>query len=323
MTNVIGIDVGKRQLDIDWLGTPITYKNDQQGINCLVKKLSELQDKQQLSLAICEATGGYERGFSQACHQAKLPIHVAHANKVRHFAKCQGLLAKTDKIDARVLSDYGRLLNPFPDRVYLSESGEKVACLLKRREQLLSDKLKEENRLDKWLDEANKQSINDHIAWLDQEIKKIEAGLKEMEQSDDIKEAHTLLTSIPAIGDLMAHYLIAYLPELGILSHKQVSALGGVAPFNQDSGSIRGKRSIQGGRAHLRRRLYMSAISAIRCNPDLKTFYTRLKAKGKCTKVAIIAVIHKLLMMANSVLRRREPWSKEYKMRRESVTVSG
>lgn len=312
MKQYIGVDVSKARLDVDWRGETKSYKNSKLEINQLIKKLKALQKSDQLALVICEATGGYEQKVVRACHEAKLPIHMAHANKVRYFAKSQGLLAKTDKLDAQVLSNYGRLLQPKADVLLLNENTEKIGELLKRRDQLQADKKRETNRLDKITSNDIKLSINDHVKWLDKKIKEIEKKLLLLKQADDVVVTHELLTSIPAIGDISAYYLLSYLPEIGKVSHKALAALVGVAPFNRDSGNSQGKRFIKGGRSRLRQVLYMASITAIRCNTPLKAFYTRLRNNGKSVKVALIAVIRKLITMINSVMRRQTPWEKEY-----------
>jgi len=312
MKHYIGIDVSKTRLDVDWLGKPKAYDNEKSAIKKLIAALSRLTEKGELSLVICEATGGYEKKIVYACHEAGIPVHVAHANKVRYFAKSKGLLAKTDNIDAAVLTDYGRLLKPAADILHLNKITEKIGEKLKRREQLQADRKREKNRLDKELSKDFQKSIKDHISWLDKEIKQLDKDLKELKQHEEVKVNHDLLTSIPSVGDLVAHYILAYLPEIGKLSHKALSALVGVAPFNNDSGKGQGKRFIQGGRSRLRQVLYMSGITAITFNKDLKVFYERLKAQGKPTKVAIIAVVRKLLTMANSVIKRQKPWEIEY-----------
>ena len=285
MKQYIGIDVSKAMMDIDWCGKPVSYENDKLGISRLIRKLKSLRTKDRLELVICEATGGYEQKVVLACHKAQLPIHVAHANKVRYFAKSQGLLAKTDKLDARVLSDYGHLLQPKADSLLLNKSTEKIAELLKRREQLQADKKRENNREDKIVSTDIKHSIDEHVKWLDKKLKEIDKKLLLLKQDADVNFEHNLLTSIPAIGDISAYYLLSCLPEIGKISHKALAALVGVAPFNRDSGNSQGKRFIKGGRSKLRQVLYMVAISAIRCNAPLKTFYTRLRKNGKPVKI--------------------------------------
>jgi transposase len=312
MKYYIGIDVSKQCLDVDFCGKASSYSNDEIQIKQLILDLQVLQRGDQLALVICEATGGYEQKIVRACHEAKVPIHVAHANKVRHYAKSQGLLAKTDKIDAQVLSDYGCSSKLKADTLLLTENTEKIRELLKRREQLQADKKRENNRLDKITNTDISNSINEHVDWLDKKIKEIEKKLSCLENAEEVKKPYELLTSIPAIGKLTAHYLLSYLPEIGKLSNKALAALVGVAPYNNDSGKNKGKRFIKGGRSCLRQVLYMSAITAIRHHPDLKSFYFRLRDAGKATKVAITAVIRKLVGMANSVMRRQVMWQEKY-----------
>lgn len=308
----IGVDVSKAYLDIDYCGEAKSYGNNPAEIKQLIGKLKKLEKANQLALVICEASGGYEQRFVRACHEAQLPIHVAHANKVRHFAKSQGLLAKTDKIDARVLSDYGRLLKPKADSLQLNKEAENIREILKRREQLYADKQREKNRLDKISSTEILKSMKDHIDWLDKEMKELDKKLAVLKKADGIRTEHELLTSIPGIGDLVAHYLMAYLPETGKLSHKALAALVGVAPYNNDSGYSQGKRFIQGGRSGVRRVLYMSAIVSIRHNCHLKAFYQRLRAAGKPSKIAITAVLRKLVTIINSVIQRQSPWQENY-----------
>ena len=207
MKYYIGIDVSKPRLDVDWCGKAKAYDNNKSDIQKLIQKLKALKTKDQLALVICEATGGYEQKMVRACHDADLPVHVAHANKVRYFAKSKGLLSKTDKLDARVLSDYARLLLPKADKLLLSKNTKKISELLKRREQLQTDKKRETNRLDKITSADIKKSIDEHIKWLDKKIKGIGKKLELLKQSDDVKKSHDLLTSIPAIGDITAYYL--------------------------------------------------------------------------------------------------------------------
>lgn len=304
----IGVDISKPRLDIDWKGKPINYENNEDGIKKFIERLKELNGKNELSSVVLEASGGYEKNLVNMCHKNDLPVHVAHANKVRAFAKSKGILAKTDALDAAVLSEYGSLMMIESDKLLLSESAEKIRLLLSRREQLMNDRQREKNRLDKINNTDIKNSVDSHIKWLTDEIKNIDQQLKQLSQKSDVKAKHDLLISVPSIGNLVANYLIANLPELGLLCHKAIAALVGVAPYNRDSGSFNGKRFIQGGRRELRRVLYMSAISSVRFNPDMKVFYTRLREAGKPAKVALIAVIRKLLSVINSVVTRQTPW---------------
>jgi len=304
----IGVDVSKQRLDVDWRGKSITFENHKTGLNKLIAKLKDINKKDKLSSVVLEASGGYEKTVVGLCHKNNIPVHVAHANKIRAFAKSKGILAKTDQLDALILSEYGALMEVKPDKTLLTENTEKIRLLLIRREQLMNDKQREKNRIDKINDQSIKDSVESHIKWISDEIKTIDRHLNELSQTADVKLKYDLLISIPAVGRLVANYLIANLPELGLLTHKAIAALVGVAPYNRDSGSFHGKRFIQGGRRKLRRMLYMSAITSIRCNPDLKVFYTRLRAAGKPAKVALIAVVRKQLSVINSVMQRQTPW---------------
>ena len=175
----------------------------------------------------------------------------------------------------------------------------------------MNDRKREKNRRDKIKDKVIKTSVESHIKWLSDEIKNIDQQLNKYSQMIDIKPMHDLLISIPAVGELVANYLIANLPELGLLNHKAIAALVGVAPYNRDSGSFNGKRFIHGGRKELRRMLYMSAIVSVRFNPDMKVFYKRLREIGKPAKVALIAVVRKLLSVINSIIKRQTPWQEK------------
>lgn len=305
----IGIDVGKYQLDIQMGSEYFRVSNDLSGIKELTSKLEELLSKGAHSaLLICEASGGYEKNVVNVLNTAGYCVHVAHANRVRAFAKSKGWLAKTDKIDAKTISDYGRVMQVKADTYHLSESAELVKELIGRRSQLLLDKQREQNRLDKCLNPAIKKSLESHIKWLEKALAKLNEELKNLSHSDALDKDYQLLMSIPSIDLMTASYLIAYLPELGNLSHKKIAALSGVAPFNRDSGRMAGKRFIVGGRKQLRNALYMAAVSSTRWNPDLKEFYLKLKSRGKPIKVALVAVIRKLLMQLNSVIKRQTPW---------------
>ena len=311
MKYFIGIDVSKRQLDVDWLNEHMCFENNKQGIDKLIDKLKEL--KKTLALVICEASGGYEQKLVKTCYEVELPIHVAHANKVRNFARSKGLKAKTDLLDCKLLSEYAKVFQPEPDIFTLSENALKIKDLLRRREQLQNDRKREKCRLDKNYDNNVMSSINKHIKWLDKAINEIDKKLAELRKESGIAEDYKLLTSIPGIGELSAYQIISFLPEIGKVSNKAISSLIGVAPFNRDSGNYNGKRYIQGGRKNLRHALYMAALTSTQYNPELKIFYHRLKEAGKPSKVAIIAVMRKLLSIVNSVMKRRSIWKNDYK----------
>jgi transposase len=312
MKHYIGVDVSKNCLDVDWLGKPMVFTNDAIGIDKFMKKLQTLFKQKKLAMVLCEASGGYEKKLVYACHKEHLPVHMAHANHVKYFMKSQGIKAKTDQIDAKMISAYGSERKPEEDSFILNENTLKIRELLKRREQLISDKKREKSRIDKIDSPDVLETITSHIGWLDESVEKIEAYLLELRKAEDTKSLYALLISVPGIGKILAYYLMSYLPELGKLSHKAIAALVGVAPFNHDSGQHQGKRFIQGGRSQLRQMLYMAAMTSITCNPDLKRFYERLCEAGKPGKVALIAVMRKLLSMINSVILRGTPWQKNH-----------
>jgi len=224
------------------------------------------------------------------------------------------LLAKTDKVDAKLIADYAKVMDIRKDDIKLTESEEKLGKLMKRREQLIINKQNEENRLETEDMSDIKHSINIHVNWIKREILKIEKKLDDLSEEKEINDKLLLLISIPGIGKITGLSLIAFMPELGKINHRQVAALAGVAPFNRDSGKLKGLRRIQGGRSVVRRAIYMSAISSITWNPPIKVFYERLRTKGKPGKVALVAVMRKLLIIVNTVLERGTKWAPEYKI---------
>lgn len=310
----IGVDVSKNSLDIYCNGITSQVSNNRAGLTKLYKVLQkEVKGGNEIELIVCEATGGYENKLVYFSVEKNMPIHVAHANKVRHYAEAEGILAKTDKIDACLLAKYGETMKVKAiNRLPTAEEKELIG-LLKRREQLKADKVREKVRLDKDLNPMARKSINSHIKWLEKEIAMIDAELKQLEENDFIKTKVDLLKSVPGIGDISAYTLIAFLPELGsIAKAKKVVALSGLAPFCKDSGKHRGKRYIQGGRADVRKALYMAALSSVRHYKEMQDFYERLRSKGKLAKVALIAVARKLLSVVNSVMWRQTAWQETY-----------
>jgi transposase len=308
----IGVDVSKSALDVHLNNKTFVVANDPKGLKKFVSLLKKEKVSNEDILVVCEPTGGYESKLVKLMHAINIPVHVAHANKVRNFAKSKGLLAKTDRLDAYVLSQYGEIMQPGADEVLRTIEEESLRELLKRRDQLKADKIRENNRLDKELSPITKKSIKSHIKWLESEIDEIEQEIKKLTKVEAIKEKIDLLTSIPSIGELTACQIIAHLPELGKINDKKVAAIAGLAPFNKDSGKYRGKRSTIGGRADLRKALYMSALVATRFYGEMRDFYCRLISKGKPAKLALIAVARKLLIVVNRVLERKTAWTKIY-----------
>jgi transposase len=304
----IGVDVGKFNLDICYLNENLQVTNDSNGIANLIKNLKKNIPSGDNIFVVCEATGGYEQLLTRTLLQHTISFHIAHPNKVRAFAKTKGILAKTDKIDAIILRDYGALMHPQPSKNLSSESVDTIRSLMKRRDQLLNDQRREQARLDKLTSDDIRSSIQSHINWITKEINNIDVKIDVASEAGEIKQQVELLTSVPAVGNFTALMLIAYLPELGNINGAEISALVGVAPFNKDSGRYKGKRFIQGGRSTIRKSLYMSALSSVRWNPDMKNFYTRLRQAGKPAKVALVAVMRKLLILLNNIMKRQTPW---------------
>jgi transposase len=301
----VGIDVSKARLDIALrpCGATESLPNDEAGTMALVNRLRAVKPV----LIVLEATGGIERLVVRALAAAELPVIVANPRHVRDFAKATGQLAKTDRIDAHVLARFAEAvrpaLRPLPDALTLE-----LRALTARRRQITEMLTAERNRLAQAHKPVQKRIVS-HIRWLEAELERVDEELdKSIRQSPIWREQENLLKSVPGIGPVVSRTLLAELPELGNLSAKQIAALVGVAPFNRDSGSLRGRRSIWGGRAHVRAALYMAALVASRRNPVIRDFYTRLRAAGKLPKVALVACMRKLLTILNAMLKHRVPW---------------
>ena len=307
----VGIDVSKAQLDVAIrpTGEKESFANDKAGIKALVKRLAKIEP----TLIVLEATGGYERQVTRALVSADLPVVVVNPRQVRDFAKATGQLAKTDSIDAGVLAHFAEVirpeLRPLPDVVTLE-----LRALTARRRQILEMIAAENNRL-AMTSKAVAKRIEAHIRWLEQELERANQELdRAIEQSPIWKENDELLRSAKGIGPVTSRTLLAELPELGTLDRKQISALVGVAPFNRDSGSLKGRRSIWGGRAPVRCALYMATLVATRRNPVIRDFYKRLTAKGKLFKVALVACMRKLLTILNSMIKHKTRWSETFSL---------
>jgi transposase len=305
----VGIDVSKAQLDVEIRpsGEKQSFANDKVGIKALVKWLAQIAP----TLIVLEATGGYERQVTRSLVSADLPAVVVNPRQVRDFAKATGQLAKTDSIDAGVLAHFAEAvrpqLRPLPDAVTLE-----LRALTARRRYILATIGAEKNRLE-MTSKAVRKSINAHIRWLEQDLERANNNLdRAIEQSPIWKENEDLLRTAKGIGPVTSRTLLAELPELGTLDRKQIAALVGVAPFNRDSGSLKGRRSIWGGRAPVRCALYMATLVATRRNPVIRDFYNRLMAKGKLFKVALVACMRKLLTILNSMIKHKTRWSNSF-----------
>jgi transposase len=259
------------------------------------------------TLIVLEATGGMEIPLTSALATAGLPVVVVNPRQVRDFAKASGHLAKTDALDAQVLAQFAEVMRPQP-RPLPDAEARALAALLTRRRQLVEMLTAEKNRL---LSAPSpiRTRLRTHITWLERELQSTNTALAEaIRQSPVWREKDELLRSVPGVGPVLTSTLLASLPELGTLTHKQIAALVGVAPLNRDSGTLRGRRTVWGGRAQVRAVLYMGAIVAARFNPVIRVFYQRLQRAGKAKKVALTACMRKLLTILNAMLKHRMPW---------------
>jgi transposase len=300
----VGIDVSKAQLDVALRPTGrFVVPNDDAGIAQLLERLQATAP----TLVILEATGGIELPLTGALAAAGLPVVVVNPRQIRDFAKAVGQLAKTDALDAQVLAHFAEVVRPTPRPLPDVETQE-LAALVTRRRQLIEMLTAEKNRVASARVVIRKQ-LHAHITWLERALDQADTDLAEaIRQSPVWREKEDLLRSVPGIGPVLTTTLLANLPELGTLTHKQIAALVGVAPLNRDSGTLRGKRTVWGGRAQVRAALYMAAIVAARFNPVIRGFYQRLCAAGKAKKVALVACMRKLLTIVNAMLKHRTPW---------------
>ncbi len=301
----IGIDVAKTRLDVAIRPTDqqwqVTYT--EKGIQELVEQITRLQP----ALALLEASGGLELPVVAALAAANLPVVVVNPRQVRDFARATGKLAKTDALDAQVLAHFAEAIRPLPRSLPDTET-QSLTALVARRNQVMGVLVAEKNRL-RTSRQPVSQRIQLHIDWLEQELDEIDRGLKEMLRNSPVwREKENLLRTVPGVGPQLAVSILAYLPELGTLNRKRIAALVGVAPFNRDSGTLRGKRAVWGGRSRIRAALYMAALVASRHNPVISAFYQRLLAAGKAKKVALTACMRKLLVILNAMLKHHSSW---------------
>lgn len=301
----VGIDVGKAFLDVYILELELHWQeeNNPAGIKRLLTKLRRYK----LSRILVEATGGYERLVVESAAEMLLPVIIVQPIKVRQFARAQGILAKTDKIDARLIAQFGQVMQP-EVRPIASKKIRLIRDLLSRKRQLNQARTQELNRQHK----APKILIASHrrmLKLLDKEIAWVSDKLaKEVMEVTDWTRTYEIISSVPGIGDGVAFTLLGELPELGALSNREITALCGLAPFNRDSGQMRGKRRIKGGRAPIRTMLYMAMLCAIQHNPIMKGFYQRLVSNGKHKKVALTACMRKMMTILNTMVRNDQEW---------------
>lgn len=302
----VGIDVSQAELMVSvrpseerW-----TVRNDDEGVAELVTRLKANPP----SLVVLEATGGLQRALVAALALAGIPVAVINPRQARDFARALGKLAKTDAIDAGVLAKFAEAVRPEP-RPLADKEGESLRALVNRRRELLDMIVAEQNRSRTCPSKQVRADILQHIDWLKKRLAGVDKDLdRAVEKSPVWREKDELLRSVPGVGRVMAMTLLTELPELGMLSHKQIAALVGVAPHNRDSGTFRGQRRIGGGRSVVRKVLYMAAVTATRHNPTVKRLYDRLRAAGKAFKVAQVACMRKLLTILNAIMKTGHRW---------------
>lgn len=302
----VGVDVSKDLLDVAIRpsGEGWRASNDDVGLAGLVARLEALKPE----VIVLEATGGYEVPVAAALGTAKLPVAVMNPRQTRDFAKAVGTLAKTDRVDAQVLARFGEAVRPVCRPLPDAQQRE-LEALLARRRQLVEMLTMERNRLRSALASVRPR-LEAHVEWLENELKGGERELRQVLQQTPLwREKDELLRSAPGVGRVLSWTLLADLPELGTLNRRQIAALVGIAPFARDSGTMRGKRAIWGGRAPVRTALYMATLVAVRHNPVLRAFYQRLLAAGKPKKVALVACMRKLLVILNAMLKHQTPWA--------------
>jgi transposase len=302
----VGIDIAKLKLDLarSDSNSVLTFSNDPAGIAQLIASLKNLT----IASIVIEATGGLERPLLQDLLEAALPVALVNPGQVRSFARGIGQLAKTDAIDAVVLMEYARRASP-----RLAEKRSKnqleLESLVTCRRQLLHVRTEQTNRRGSTTSASARRAIDAVLKTLDRQIRELDRQIaKLIESDDDMNRTGKLLASVPGVGAVLSATLLAELAEIGTVGRQQLCALVGVAPFNRDSGSFKGKRAIRGGRASVRSVLYMASLAAMRFNPVIKRFAQRLKAAGKLNKVIIVACMRKLLALINAMVRDRLTW---------------
>jgi transposase len=301
----VGIDVGKGQLDVARSDQDdvVQLANDREGIQELVRRLTEIEPQ----LVVLEATGGFEVLAAAALAAAEIPVVIANPRQTRDFARSVGRLAKTDTIDARGLAQFAARVRP-DVRALPTEEARALGALVSRRRQIIEMITAEKNRLG-FAARTVQKGIEKHIKWLERQLADVDSDLDEMIRKSPVWAAKSdLLQTVPGVGPNLARTILAELPELGQLSHKQIASLVGVAPHAFESGKYHGRRKIWGGRAPVRTALFLSVWSAARWNPVIRTFHDRLRAKGKPAKVAQVACMRKLLTILNAMVRDGRLW---------------
>jgi transposase len=302
----VGIDVSKSTLDVA-IGTDGEYwqaSNDRNGIQRTISRLVDIQPE----LIIVESTGGLEKALMTELYKAGLPFALVQPRRVREFARSIGLLAKTDKIDARLLARFGEAVKPPMTRLP-SEAEQYLNALMVRRRQLLDMVVIENNHLSTTR-LSMRTKVEQHMDWLNKELQELDQEINDqVHQTPQFKEKEKILRSAKGVGPVLCAKLLSGVPELGTINRKKIAALVGVAPFNDESGHRRGKRRTKGGREDVRNVLYMATLAAARSNPVIKSFYQHLVKRGKEKKVALVACMRKFLTILNAMIRDMQPWN--------------
>lgn len=294
----IAIDIAKDTLEVCSESLTGTFAYDSQGLKALIKKIRKISD----AFVVCEATGGYERNLLEALHDKEIPVALTNPSRVRAFAQSEGIKAKTDPIDAKMLLRFAEEKKP---RATPPPSAERrdLESLMDRREQLTGELAREKNRLKMSRPPAT-ASIKKSITFLEKEIDKIEAQIRELiDAHDELKEQDSRMQAVTGVGSVTSWTILTFLPEITELSRNEIVALAGIAPFNKDSGKSSGRRSIQAGRAKVRKCLYMAAQTAAQHNEVIMTYVAGLIARGKHYKMAMVAAMRKLLIHLQSLLK--------------------
>jgi transposase len=300
----VGIDISKEHLDIAVRPTGATARFAREELDAVVAFVQQARP----ALVVMEATGGLEQTVAAALGAASVPVAVVNPRQVRDFAKALGKLAKTDALDAAVLARFGEALRPQPRPLPDAQTRELEALVVRRR-QLLEMLVAEKNRLGSCHAKSMRKSLEKHIEWLKQQIKDVDKDIGTIVRNSPLwREKDELLQSVPGIGPVSSSSILAELGELGTLNRRQIAALVGVAPLNHDSGTMRGKRTVWGGRASMRAVLYMATLVATKHNAVIRGFYQRLLAAGKAKKVALVACMRKLLTILNAMMRTGQAW---------------
>lgn len=302
-----GIDVSKDFFDAHLLSTQSDrhFEYTDQGIRGCIQWLLSIKPP----LVVMEATGGYERRLASALMAAGLPVKVVNPKRIRDFARADGCLAKTDKLDARIIARYAAMFQPPPQEA-MDETCLKIKALVARRGQLMDMRIQEVNRRQQVLDKDVAKDINAHIKAIEKALASLERKINDLiSQSPDLKQKSDLVQTMPGIGKATSMMLLSDLPELGHLNRRKIAKLVGLAPLNWDSGKLRGKRIISGGRSNVRKQLYMPTMVAIQHNPVIRAYYEHLRSNGKSKMVALVAAMRKILVTLNAMVANNQPWA--------------